>query len=94
VGSSGKTENEVVRYMKSIGMDVITNAGFNFRSMLILLGFSTGTGRGSSTHLVTKISQNEGPPPPPAVPDGPLRIRGKQRPPLTPAQAAGNLRKQ
>ena len=50
----GKTENEVVRFMKTLGMDVLMNAGFNFRNALQLLGFTTGTGRGSSTHLVTK----------------------------------------
>jgi hypothetical protein len=56
VGQGGKTENEVVRYMKSLGMEALTNAGFRYRSMLTLLGFSTGEGRGSSTHLVTSLA--------------------------------------
>jgi hypothetical protein len=96
VGQEGKTENEVVRYMKSIGMDALTNAGFNFRNMLALLGFFTGAGRGSSTHLVTKLGQLLPPPPPaaPAIPrDGPLRRIRAKRPPLTPAEAATNLRR-
>ena len=97
----GKTENEVVRYMKSIGMDVLTNAGFNFRKMLVLLGFTVGQGRGSSTALVQKVADAAAPAPVVAAPvvaepvapaKGPLRITGK-RPPLPPAEAAANLRK-
>ena len=73
---AGKTENEVVRYMKTLGMDQLTNAGFNFRNMLKLLGFSTGEGRGSSTAMVRNLAA---PQPPPA----PVRRRivGKQPPP-------------
>jgi hypothetical protein len=52
----GKTENEVVRYMKSIGMTTLTNAGFNFRKMLVLLGYTVGQGRGSSTAIVKKVA--------------------------------------
>ena len=74
----GKTENEVVRFMKTLGMDVLMNAGFNFRNALQLLGFTTGTGRGSSTHLVTKATSD----PPKA-----------QRPPRTPAEATTALRR-
>ena len=89
----GKTENEVVRYMKSLGMDQLTNAGFNFRSMLKLLGFSTGEGRGSSTQMVKNLSRPAAAPPVPVVRAGPLRrIAGKRRP-LTPAEAASNLRR-
>ena len=78
----GKTENEVVRYMKTLGMDQLTNAGFNFRNMLKLLGFSTGEGRGSSTAMVRNLQQQAAlaaPQPPPA----PVRRRivGKQPPP-------------
>jgi hypothetical protein len=87
----GKSENEVVRYMKSLGMDTLTNAGFNYRNMLTLLGFSTGTGRGSSTAIVSKLA----PAAPAAEPprDGPLRRIRSKRPPLTPAEAAANLRR-
>ena len=79
---AGKTENEVVRYMKTLGMDQLTNAGFNFRNMLKLLGFSTGEGRGSSTAMVRNLQQQAAlaaPQPPPA----PVRRRivGKQPPP-------------
>ena len=88
----GKTENEVVRYMKSIGMDVLTNAKFNFRKMLVLLGFTVGQGRGSSTALVQKVADAA---PVVAAPEraGPLRRITGKRPSLTPAEAATNLRK-
>ena len=85
----GKTENEVVRHMKSIGMDQLTNAGFNFRNMLKLLGFSTGEGRGSSTAMVRNLSAPVAPVP---VRSGPLRRITGKRAPLTPAEAASNLR--
>ena len=87
----GKTENEVVRYMKSLDMDQLKNAGFNFRNMLKLLGFSTGDGKGSSTAMVRNLAE------PPAEPvaerNGPLRRIRSKRPPLTPAEAAANLRR-
>jgi hypothetical protein len=82
----GKTENAVVRYMKELGMDQLTNAGFNFRNMLTLLGFSTGAGRGSSTAMVRNLAA-----PPAAVPpprDGPVRRITGKRAPLSPAEAA------
>ena len=91
--AQGKTENEVVRFMKSIGMDALTNAGFNFRKMLVLLGFTVGQGRGSSTALVKKVADAAPVAAAPAEPvEKGLRITGK-RPPLTPAEAATNLRK-
>ena len=88
----GKTENEVVRYMKSIGMDALTNAGFNFRKMLVLLGYTVGQGRGSSTAIVQKVADAA---PLAAAPEraGPLRRITGKRPPLTPAEAATNLRR-
>ena len=86
----GKTENEVTRYMKSLGMATLTNAGFNYRNMGALLGFSTGTGRGSSVAMVTKLAAAE--PPVPAPPAPLRRVTGK-RAPLTPAEAAANLRR-
>jgi hypothetical protein len=89
----GKTENAVVRYMKQLGMDTLTNAGFNFRNMLALLGFSTGAGRGSSTAMVIKLGAAPAAPAPAdpapnppavvAVParDGPpRRVTGKRAP--------------
>jgi hypothetical protein len=86
----GKTENEVVRYMKSLDMDQLKNAGFNFRNMLKLLGFSTGEGKGSSTAMVRNLAE------PPAEPaaepprNGPLRrITGKRE---TPAEAVARRR--
>ena len=84
----GKTENAVVRYMKLLGMDTLTNAGFNYRNMLTLLGFSTGTGRGSSVAMVTKL----GDPPAPARDGPPRRVTGK-RAPLIPAEAAADPRR-
>jgi Integrase core domain len=91
----GKTENEVVRYMKSLGMAALTNAGFNYRNMLALLGFSTGTGRGSSVAMVSKLAPPAapaaGPVPPPRA--GPLRRITGKRPPMSPAEAASNLRR-
>ena len=94
----GKTENEVVRYMKSLGMDQLTNAGFNFRNMLKLLGFSTGEGRGSSTAMVRNLQAPAAPAAPvPVAPvpvrSGPLRRITGKRAPLTPAEAAANLRR-
>jgi len=77
----GKTENEVVRYMKSIGMDVLTHAGFNFRKMLVLLGFTVGQGRGSSTAMVKKVTDA-------ASAAAPVR-----RTPLTALEAGTNLRR-
>jgi len=86
---AGKTENEVVRYMKTLGMDQLTNAGFNFRNMLKLLGFSTGVGRGSSTAIVRNLAAPAAPAPPaaPVRAGPPRRVTGK-RAPLTPAEAA------
>ena len=80
----GKTENAVVRYMKSLGMDTLTNAGFNYRNMLTLLGFSTGSGRGSSAAMVTKLGNA-----PAIIPvrDGPPRRVTGKRAPLIPAEA-------
>ena len=82
---AGKTENEVVRYMKTLGMDQLTNAGFNFRNMLKLLGFSTGEGRGSSTAMVRNLQQQAAlaAPAAPQPPPAPVRRRivGKQPPP-------------
>ena len=77
----GKTENQVVRYMKSIGMDALTNAGFNFRKMLVLLGYTVGQGKGSSTALVQRAADA-------SVLAAPIR-----RVPLTPVEAASNLRR-
>ena len=95
VGQGGKTENEVVRYMKSLGMEQLTNAGFRFRGMLVLLGYTVGEGRGSSTALVRKVADAAAPMPAAAAPQelGPRRIVGKQRPTLAPAEAAANLRR-
>ena len=89
----GKTENEVVRHMKTLGMDQLTNAGFNFKNMLQLLGFSTGTGRGSSTAMVSNLAAAapEAEPVPPR--NGPLRRITAKRAPLTPAEAVANLRR-
>ena len=75
----GKTENDVVRYMKSIGMTTLTNAGFNFRKMLVLLGFTVGEGKGSSTAIVKKVADT-------AVTTAPRATR-------TPAEAGANLRR-
>ena len=81
VAAGGKTENEVVRFMKELdGLEALTNAGFRFRSMLQLLGFSTGAGRGSSTHIVTRLGA-----PVPAPAPARRRIVGKQPPPGAPA---------
>jgi hypothetical protein len=83
----GRSENEVVRYMKTLGMDQLTNAGFNYRSMLKLLGFSTGEGRGSSTAMVRNLSAPApAPVMPAAAPQAPVRRRivGKQPPPAAP----------
>ena len=80
VATGGKTENEVVRYMKELdGLEALTNAGFRFRNMLQLLGFSTGTGRGSSTHIVTRLGA-----PVPAPAPVRRRLTGKQPPPGAP----------
>ena len=90
----GRTENEVVRYMKLLDMDRLKNAGFNFRNMLKLLGFSTGEGKGSSVAMVRNLAEPSAPPPA-VVPvrDGPpRRITGK-RAPLTPAEAAVEARR-
>jgi hypothetical protein len=38
----GKAENEVTRYMKSIGMATLMNAGFNYRKTFVLLGYNVG----------------------------------------------------
>ena len=86
----GKTENEVTRFMKSMGMATLMHAGFNYRKALVLLGYNVGQGRGSSTALVTKMADAA----PVAAPrnDPPRRVTGK-RAPLTPAEAASNLRK-
>ena len=90
VAQGGKTENEVVRFMKDLdGLEALTNAGFRFRNMLQLLGFSTGTGRGSSTHIVTKLGAGASAAAPPlanppaalAVPPARRRLVGKQPPP-------------
>ena len=83
----GKTENEVVRYMKTLGMDQLTNAGFNFRNMLKLLGFSTGEGRGSSTTIVRNLAASAAPAAAP-VRSGPLRRITGKRAPITPQEAA------
>ena len=85
----GKTENEVVRHMKTIGMEQLTNAGFNYRSMLKLLGFSTGEGKGSSTLMVRNLHQQ---PTPVRMRHGPLRRITGKRAPLTPGEAAANMR--
>ena len=89
VALGGKTENEVVRFMKELdGLEALTNAGFRFRNMLQLLGFSTGAGRGSSTHVVTRLAQplpaGASAAAPVAAPVRP-RLVGKQAPPAAPA---------
>ena len=95
----GKTENEVTRFMKSIGMATLMHAGFNYRKALVLLGYNVGQGRGSSTTLVTKVVDAAVPAdaPVPAVVAppraGPLRRITDKRAPLTPAEAASNLRR-
>jgi hypothetical protein len=85
VAQGGKTENEVVRFMKDLdGLEALTNAGFRFRNMLQLLGFSTGAGKGSSTHIVTRLGAGaSAAAAPPAAPAPPVRRRlnGKQAPP-------------
>ena len=96
MGADGKTENEVTRFMKTLGMATLMHAGFNYRKALVLLGFSVGQGRGSSTTLVKKVA--DAAPAPAAAPSEatrngpPRRITGK-RAPLTPAEAAANLRR-
>jgi len=91
----GKTENEVTRYMKSLGMDNLTHAGFNYRNMLSLLGFSTGAGRGLRLAMVRKLQPlaPAAEPPVPLPPAVPLRRITGKRAPLTPAEAAANLRR-
>jgi hypothetical protein len=84
---NGRSENEVVRYMKTLGMDQLTNAGFNFRNMLKLLGFSTGEGRGSSTAIVRNLQQ-QAPAAAAPVRSGPLRRITGKRAPITPQEAA------
>jgi hypothetical protein len=80
-----------VRFMKELdGLEALTNAGFRFRNMLQLLGFSTGAGRGSSTHIVTKLMAQAAAPAAPAAvnPAGPAtrrRLTGKQAVPAAPA---------
>ena len=85
VTQGGKTENEVVRFMKELdGLEALTNAGFRFRNMLQLLGFSTGSGRGSSTHVVTRLAAGASAPAAPAAPAAPparQRLIGKQAAP-------------
>ena len=87
----GKSENEVTRYMKTLGMATLMNAGFNFRRALVLLGHTVGQGRGSSTALVAKAAAPVAPAAP-VIPDaprnGPLRRITAKRAPLTPAEAA------
>ena len=89
VALGGKTENEVVRFMKELdGLEALTNAGFRFRNMLQLLGFSTGAGRGSSTHVVSKLQAAAAMAPAavnPAGPDTRRRLIGKQAVPAAPA---------
>lgn len=89
----GKTENEVTRYMKTLGMATLMHAGFNYRKALVLLGYNVGQGRGSSTTLVTKVA-DAAPAAAPVVPRNgpPRRVTGK-RAPLMPAEAAANLRR-
>jgi hypothetical protein len=85
----GKTENEVTRYMKTLGMATLMHAGFNFRKALVLLGYTVGQGRGSSTALVTKAQPVQAAPAPVEVPrNGPVRRIRSKRAPLTPAEAA------
>jgi len=96
IGQNGKTENEVTRYMKSLGMASLMHAGFNYRKALVLLGYSVGQGRGSSTTLMQKAAhaapvQAAAPEAPPRA-GPPRRVTGK-RPPMTPAEAASNLRR-
>jgi hypothetical protein len=91
VAGEGKPEIEVVNYMRSLGMDTLTNAGFNYRDMLKLLGFSTGEGRGLRLTLVTKTAQTTTSAERP-VPSAARRVISK-RAPLTPAEAAANLRR-
>ena len=76
--------------MKTLGMATLMNAGFNLRRALVLLGYTVGQGRGSSTALVTKAAA---PVPAVAPRNGPLRRIGAKRAPLTPAEAAANLRR-
>ena len=83
----GRTENEVVRYMKLLDMDQLKNAGFNFRNMLKLLGFSTGEGKGSSVAMVRNLAEPPAPPPSPVGNGPPRRITGKSAP-LPPAAAS------
>ena len=95
VAQGGKTENEVVRFMKELdGLEALTNAGFRFRNMLQLLGFSTGAGRGSSTHIVTRSDQPAGASE--AAPAAPRRLVGKQArvPPPAVATRRGLVGKQ
>ena len=89
----GKTENEVTRYMKSMGMATLMNAGFNYRKALVLLGYSVGQGRGSSTALVTKVADAAPAAAPEVLRNGPPRRVTGKRAPLTPTEAASNLRR-
>ena len=100
----GKTENEVARFMKAIGMATLMHAGFNYRKALVLLGYAVGQGRGSSTAMVTKqatVAHAAAPvpaaappiPPPVEAPPALLRRVTGKRPPLTPAEAAANVRR-
>ena len=88
----GKSENEVTRYMKTLGMATLMHAGFNYRKALVLLGYNVGQGRGSSTALVTKVA--DAAPAAALVPRNgpPRRVTGK-RAPMMPAEAAANLRR-
>ena len=67
------------------GLEALANAGFRFRNMLQLLGFSTGTGKGSSTHVVTRLGVA------PDVPAERRRLIGKQPVPAAPAAARRRL---
>lgn len=92
VAEGNRIEFQVADFMKSIGMAPLIKGGLNYRKALNLLGFNVD-GRGFVTAQNRESAPVAAAPAVPVVPQrGLIRITGK-RPPLTPAEAATNLRR-
>ena len=84
VSTDGKWEFQVAAHMKSLGMTPLLKNGLNYRKALLLLGFKVDE-QGRVTHPNIEAAS--------VVRNAPPRRITIERAPVTPAEAAANLRR-
>ena len=84
VSADGKWEFQVAAHMKSLGMTPLLKNGLNYRKALLLLGFKVDE-KGRVTNPNIEAAS--------VVRNAPPRRITIERAPVTPAEAAANLRR-